>query len=90
MQAAEQRNPSPARGELTRRLDLYPAQYLSRLLQPRSIVSQSGGLGFAIGQCASRGAELSHVLASGKASAVDMAELVAYLPHLPGVDSRIH
>ena len=53
---------------------------------PKSIglVSQSGALGFALGQGAMRGVSFSHVLTAGNSADVDVADEVAYLAEDPG------
>jgi acyl-CoA synthetase (NDP forming) len=48
------------------------------------IVSQSGALGYALGQATQRGVSVSHVLTSGNSSDVDMADYVAFLADDPG------
>lgn len=50
------------------------------------LVSQSGGLGFALGQAAVHGYAFSHILTSGNACDVDVADEVAYLAAQPGCD----
>lgn len=50
------------------------------------LVSQSGGLGFALGQAATHGYAFSHVLTTGNACDVDVADQVAYLVEQPDCD----
>lgn len=50
------------------------------------LASQSGGLGFALGQAASHGYAFSHVLTTGNACDVDVADQVAWLAEQPGCD----
>ena len=50
------------------------------------LVSQSGGLGFALGQAATHGYAFSHVLTSGNACDVDAADQIAYLAAHPECD----
>lgn len=50
------------------------------------LVSQSGGLGFALGQAAVHGYAFSHVLTTGNACDVDVADQVAYLAEQPDCD----
>ena len=47
------------------------------------IVSQSGSLGFALGQAIERGLSVSHVLTAGNSCDVDVADQVAYLAEDP-------
>jgi len=50
------------------------------------LVSQSGGLGFALGQAAVHGHAFSHVLTTGNACDVDVADQVSYLVDQPDCD----
>ena len=54
-------------------------------LQPHAIgiVSQSGAIGFALGQAVERGTSVSHILTSGNSSDVDVADFIAYLAEEP-------
>ena len=56
-----------------------------RPLAPHAIgiVSQSGSLGFALGQAIERGVSVSHVLTAGNSCDVDVADEVAYLAEDP-------
>lgn len=47
------------------------------------LVSQSGALGFALGQAVEHGVALSHVLTCGNSADVDVADYVAYLAEDP-------
>ncbi|MDJ0389560.1 acetate--CoA ligase family protein [Roseomonas sp. E05] len=47
------------------------------------IASQSGAVGFALAQAVERGVPVSHVLTSGNAAGLDIAELVAFLADAP-------
>ncbi len=55
------------------------------VLPPHAIgvVSQSGALGFALGQAVERGVAISHVLTAGNSADVDVADLVAFLAEDP-------
>lgn len=48
-----------------------------------AIASQSGGMGTAIGQAAKVGVAVSHMIATGNASDVDVADVIAYLAMEP-------
>ena len=50
---------------------------------PIGLVSQSGALGFALGQANEHGTAFSHVLTCGNSADVDVADYVAYLAHEP-------
>ena len=56
-----------------------------RPLQPHAIgiVSQSGSLGFSLGQGIERGVSVSHILTAGNSCDVDVADYVAYLAQDP-------
>jgi acyl-CoA synthetase (NDP forming) len=47
------------------------------------VVTQSGALGFALAQAATRGVSFSHVLATGNACDIDAADMVSYLSAAP-------
>ncbi len=48
-----------------------------------ALVSQSGGVGFALGQSVQRGMVMSHVITTGNACDVNIADLIAYLADDP-------
>lgn len=50
------------------------------------LVSQSGGMGFALGQAATHGYAFSYVLTTGNACDVDVADQVSYLVDQPDCD----
>ncbi len=47
------------------------------------LISQSGALGFSLGQAAARGVSFSHLLTSGNSCDIDMSDYVAYLADDP-------
>ena len=51
------------------------------------LVSQSGGVGFALGQGVQRGMSISHVITTGNACDVNIADIVSYLAEDPGCGS---
>ncbi|MBV9812931.1 MAG: CoA-binding protein, partial [Acetobacteraceae bacterium] len=62
------------------RISFMPSDPVSPIT-PRAIgiVSQSGALGYALGQATQRGVSISHVFTCGNSCDVDMADLVAFL-----------
>jgi acyl-CoA synthetase (NDP forming) len=58
---------------------LTPMQARPSKAPPIGLVSQSGALGFALGQAMERGVAFSHVLTCGNSADVDVADYVAYL-----------
>jgi len=52
-----------------------------------ALVSQSGGVGFGLGQGAQRGMSMSHVVTTGNACDVDIADIVSYLAEDPACAS---
>lgn len=63
----------------------FSAMPARRPLAPHAIaiVSQSGSLGFALGQAIERGVSVSHILTAGNSCDVDVADQVAYLADDP-------
>src|SRR5690606_40874778 len=61
------------------RAALFPYTTLFRSRQAIGLVSQSGALGFALGQAIEHGVSFSHVLTAGNSADVDVADYVSYL-----------
>lgn len=66
---------------------LTPMQARSSKAPPIGLVSQSGALGFALGQAMEHGVAFSHVLTCGNSADVDVADYVAYLAEDEGCRS---